>query len=401
MRSLSLLLIAALAGCGGGTMQNPDGGGGCPAPNVKFDQVCLLAPTVAAARTACGDVTEFCDATASMTPNLACLSAGPKQHPPTPATVTLTGFVHPFSSGKSNAPITIAVYKASDLAGGADIATATPVAAPVMVGFDPSKATDLTQFRACDADSKIGCVAVDPGCMPPCSDGLPDGMGGTRSDTPQQYCRNFNGAPTCSARLRWEPRYAIAGVPTNTQLVVRTTDPSGTTWATLVAWNVFLASDDKSCGGNPQATDCLDTSDMANPKYQLNANVLSQSDYFNIPFTAGLSSGITKGQGAVAGEVHDCDNVRLGNVQVGVQPTGDRFTYFNGDPYMTIPDSSRAGTGTDRLGLYSALNVQPGKIVVEAAALVGGQMVNAGQFQAVLYPDSVAVVNLNGGKPTQ
>jgi hypothetical protein len=396
MRLLHLLPLAALAGCGGGNMQNTDGGTGCSPGQIKFGAVCLTAPTMPAARTACGDVTEFCDATASMKPNLGCLSAGPKNHPPTPATVTMTGFVHPFSSGKSNATVTIQVYRASDLLGVSDISMAQPIVPAIMIGFDPSTANDLTTFRACDADSHVGCVPVSGGCMPPCTDGLTG-----RPDTPQQYCRDFNGVPTCESRLRWEPRFAIPGLPTNTQLVIRSSGANGMsdgTWATLVAWNVFLASDDKSCGGDPQATDCLDTTDMANPKYQLNVNVLSQSDYFNIPFTSGLSSGITKGQGAVAGEVHDCDNVRLGNVQVGVQPQGDRFTYFNGDPYMTIPDSSRAGTGTDRLGLFSSLNVTPGKIAVESAALVDGMTVSAGTFSAMLYPDSVAVVNLNGGK---
>jgi hypothetical protein len=229
---------------------------------------------------------------------------------------------------------------------------------------------------------------------PPCTDGL-----SMRSDQPPEYCHTVAGVPTCSPRLRWEPRFTIPNVPTNTPLVIRSS--AATTWATLVAWNVFLASDDKSCGGDPLAVDCLDTSDMANPKYQLNVSVLSESDYFNIPFTAGLTSGISSGQGAVAGEVHDCDNVRLGNIQVGVSPPGDRFTYFNGSPYNTIPDTSRAATGTDRLGLYSSLNVMPGKITVEGVGLVDGKEVSVGRFEAVLYADSVAVVNLNGGKPVQ
>ena len=49
-------------------------------------------------RTACGDVTEFCDKTSTAAPNLACL-ATPKQNPAGPATVTVTGFIHVFSSG--------------------------------------------------------------------------------------------------------------------------------------------------------------------------------------------------------------------------------------------------------------------------------------------------------------
>jgi hypothetical protein len=170
-------------------------------------------------------------------------------------------------------------------------------------------------------------------------------------------------------------------------------------WNTLVAWNVFLGSDDQSCGGDPLASDCLDTSDMANPKYQLNINVISQADYSNIPVTAGLASGISPSEGAVAGEVHDCDNVRIENAQVAVSPPPDRLTYFNGDPYMTIPDASRAATGTSRLGLYSALNVAPGAVNVEAVGLVGGKLTSLGKMRTFVYAGSVAVINLNGGKP--
>src|SRR5262249_32225832 len=107
------------------------------------------------------------------------------------------------------------------------------------------------------------------------------------------------------------------------------------------------------------------------------------------------------GQGAVAGEVHDCDNVRVGNVQVDVKPAGDRFTYFNGNPYNTLPESSRAATGTDRLGLFASLHVAPGKIDVEGTRLVDGKAVSVGKFAAIVYPNSVSVVNLNGGKPAQ
>ena len=99
--------------------------------------------------------------------------------------------------------------------------------------------------------------------------------------------------------------------------------------------------------------------------------------------------------------MHDCDNIRVGNVQVAVNPAGDRLTYFNGNPYMTVPDSSRASTGTDRLGLFASLNVVPGKVIVDAVAKVNGTNVSLGKYQAVVYPSVVSVVNINGGKPVQ
>ncbi|MSP63996.1 MAG: hypothetical protein EXR72_27370 [Myxococcales bacterium] len=393
-----LFLVAALllVACGGGTQSTVE----CLGSTQKFGSVCLTKPTVDAVRTKCGDVTEFCDKAGAPKPNLACLTAAPKMRPATPDKVTLTGFVHPFSSGTSNSTVTIQVFKAADLIGGADPDQAPQVVPATTVDFVPGAAKDFAKFRACDTDPQIGCVPIAPAACkaPACSDGLEG-----RSDD-KKYCHLVNNTPACDPRLRWEPRFAIAGLPTNTPLVIRTSgkeakaDP---TWAVLVTWNVYLASDDRSCSGDPQATDCLDTSDMAAPKYQLNVNVLSQADYGNIPNVAGLSGGISRGLGAVAGEVHDCDNFRLGNIQVGVKPAGDRFTYFNGNPYNTLPDSGRASSGTDRLGLYAALNVKPGKVEVEGAGLVDGQMVSVGKFSAVLYPDSVAVLNINGGKPSQ
>ena len=177
--------------------------------------------------------------------------------------------------------------------------------------------------------------------------------------------------------------------------------PQQGTWNTLVQWNVFLPSDAPSCGGDSEAVDCMDTRDMAHPKYQINVNVLSQADYGNIPVSAGLAAGISPNLGAVAGEVHDCDNVRVGNVMVGVSPTGERLTYFNGNPYNTVPDSSRASTGTDRLGLYTSLNIKPGPVTVQAVGLVGGMPVSLGKYTAYTYPGTVSVVNINGGRPVQ
>ena len=389
-----------LAACGDSTTtSHPDGGaGGCPAGQAKFDGICATLPTLEAVRTKCGDVTEFCDPNGVAAPALACI-ATPKMPSGTgPKTVTLTGWVHPFSGGKSNATVRVEVFKETDLATGADLAKVTPIATKDFP-FDPSMATDPTQFRACDADPAIGCVPVAPAtCM-----GCLDGLSGRQDHT--QYCRAGGGAMgTCSTRLRWERRFSLDNIPTNTPLVIRTTGEGGmpsTAWNTIIQWNVYLGSDDKSCGGDVQATDCLDTTDMAHAKYQFNVVVLSQADYTNIPFVAGLAGGISPGLGAIAGEVRDCDNIRVGNVQMAVQPAGDRLTYFNGNPIDTKPDSSRAGTGTDRLGLFSSLNVAPGKGVVEAVGLASGKQTTFGKYTLWIYPAVVSVVNINGGKPQQ
>lgn len=355
---------------------------------------CFFPATQAATRTPCGDVTEYCDKTATATPNLGCL-ANPKSPPSGPAKVTLTGFVHVFSSGPDSNKVSVQVYDAATVAGGADPAGLMPIGAQV-AALDPA-----TQ-RACDADGTKGCsIPLANGCMlPTCNDGL----GGRPDD--HKYCRN-DGSSTgsCSDRLRWEARYSIANVPTNTQLVVRVSGPnaaSDSTWATTVAFNVYLSTGDAACT-SVSDSDCIDTTSAAMPKYQLNVSALSSADYVNIPTISGLSGGISAGQGAMAGEVHDCDNVRVGNVQVATTPVADRFTYFNGNPVKTLPDPSRAGVGTDRLGLFAALNEKPGKVTVEAAGAnaVAGALMSFGRFDAFVYPNTVSIVNVNGGKGTR
>jgi len=389
MKRLILLGSLLSISCGGGTPSNGDAGdNGC----VKFGDSCLFPPMQVATRTPCGDVSEFCDPTMQPAPNLTCLGQGPATPPTTPDKVTLTGFVHVFSSGPDAKGLTVQVFEQSALTGGADPATLTPLA-QTMVVLDPS-----TQ-RACDADPAKGCsLPSTTGCaLPVCNDGLSG-----RSDD-KKYCRDTgNGGSECSDRLRWEGRYALDAIPTNTQLVIRVTGPDGkpdATWATMVAFNIVLSTSDPSCKTTSDVY-CLDKSG-ATPTYQFNVNALSQSDYVNIPTTSGLAGGISSGMGAIAGEVHDCDNIRVGNVQVGVSPEGDRFTYFNGNPIKTLPDSGRVGSGTDRLGLYAALNVKPGNVAIETAGLTtaGGMLTSFGRFTAIVYANTVSVANINGGRP--
>lgn len=385
----ALLLSAAAAGCGGSGNNNSDGGtSGC----TPFGGVCLFAPAQTAQRTKCGDVTEFCDKAAAGAPNLACV-ATPIDPPDGPTSVTLTGFVHVFSSGPNSDGLQVSIYDAAPLLAGTDINAATPLAQGVFA-LDPK-----TQ-RACDTDKVNGCsIPVSSACtLPVCNDGI-DG----RTDD-KKYCMNNGASPaTCNDRLRWEARYTFANIPTNRQLAVRVTGPEGKAnqvWATTVQWNLYLPTGTRSCV-DENDIDCMDLTNASAIQYRYNVNALSQSDYVNIPQTSGLSGGISAGLGAIAGEVHDCDNVRVGNVAVGTNPAGDRFTYFNGNPVKTLPDSARYAFGTDQLGLYAAFNLKPGKVNAQAAGILelGGAMVDFGNFEGIVYPDTVSVININGGRP--
>ncbi|HEY7957379.1 MAG: hypothetical protein ACHQ17_11040 [Polyangia bacterium] len=387
MKKWAGLIAILVAGCGGNHQVTGDLGGGC----TTIDGVCLTPAPLAAVRTACGDVTEYCDPAGKPAPNLACLATPPALKPG-PAAATLTGFIHVFSSGPDSKNVSVAIYDAAPLLAGMDLSAVTPLATIASTTLDP--ATE----RACDADAKNGCsIPSTTGCtLPVCGDGLngrPDNI---------KYCRaNEDGTTSCNDRLRWEAHYSLPSIPTNKQLVIRASGQGGAadqTWANLVSWNVVLSTNDPACAG-PSSTDCWDLTDPQNPKYQLDVNALSKSDYVNIPTSAGLSGGISEGQGAIAGEIHDCDNIRVGNVSVGETPAADRFSYFNGNPIMTLPDPSRLGT--DQLGLYTALNIKPGKVHVVAGGSLtdGGPLTSFGSFDGYVYADTVSVINVNGGKP--
>jgi hypothetical protein len=377
---LKWVSVLAIAACSSG---NSSSDGGSPNCNM-VNGFCLMPSGSAAVRTQCGDVTDYCDKTGKSAPNLACLTT-PVMPPATPAMVTLTGFVHVFSNGPDSKGVSVQIFDATSLTGGADPSTVTPLATIASSMLD-------AQQRACDMDGKIGCT-------------LPLAGGCTTPTCPStQYCRNDGtAAGVCSDRLRWEAHYSLANIPTNKQLVIRTAGANyaaDTSWANLVSWNVYLSTADRACANSASFfdTDCINT---AQATYQLNINSLSQADYANIPVVAGLGSGIVSGLGAVAGEIHDCDNVRVANLSVGVKPSYDKFSYFNGNPIKTVPDPSR--TGTDRLGLYTALDVPPGKASVQAGGSTDGTspLIDFGSFDAYVYKDTVSVVNVNGGRPKQ
>ncbi len=390
------LFMVLISGCGDGGGTDDMGPAVCPV--ALIDGICFANPPPAAAqRTGCGDVVEFCDKANVKTPNLTCLKtpATPKAGP---ATVSVTGFIDVFSNGPDSRGVSITVYDAASLLAGQDITTASPIAMLPSVMLDPA-----TQ-RACDTDAKEGCsIPSLTACTTPvCGDGLNGHL------DENKYCKNDGAAGSCNQRLRWEARYNLTNIPTNKHLAIRTTGPNGMSnqqWATLVAWNVYIPADDRTCVDKADY-DCYDKTVPAAPVYQYNVNALSKSDYVNIPTTAGLSGGITDGEGAVAGEIHDCDNIRVENVIVGVydftdannpKTAYDRFAYFNGNPLKTLPDSSRIAT--DRLGLFTGLNTKPGKIRVVSAGLVSGSLTSFGTFDAIVYPNTVSVVNVNGGKP--
>jgi hypothetical protein len=186
--------------------------------------------------------------------------------------------------------------------------------------------------------------------------------------------------------------YSMAGIPTETPLIVKTSG-NPNFWKPLYTYNVVLKNGDVA-SGSPDAEACADTPE--GPRARFRANILSSSDWTNIPNTAGLPQGIASGNGALAGEVRDCDGVRLEFAQVGISRSATVQTYFNDNPDNPLPVLSREFEGTSKLGLFAALDVPAGPVQVAALGHVNGKTVSLGWYQAKVFAGAVTVVNLEG-----
>jgi hypothetical protein len=214
-------------------------------------------------------------------------------------------------------------------------------------------------------------------------DGMPDKLIGMKITTPSDCSTADTGVETKvgtepNVTIRHECKYSYADVPTNTELLIVT---RGDGWAPLYDFNIYI----------PDA-------EVQNGTWTHNVRALAADDYTVIP-QAAIGHGITPGNGAIAGEVHDCGDVRVQNATVDTDAKRKILVYFTPDEDSPLPDQS--ANATTRLGLYSALDVPQGPVNVSAVGLVGGKEVTLGHFKAQIFPDSVTAVTFRGLRPFQ
>jgi hypothetical protein len=179
-------------------------------------------------------------------------------------------------------------------------------------------------------------------------------------------------------QARWECAYTYPGVPTETSLAVKT---SGANWQTLIAYNIYVP-----------------TAEVVDGAYDYDPRSLSTDDY-GVIAQAAIGHPIAPGSGAIAGEVHDCDDVRVLNAVADTNVPKLGLVYFTSDEDNPLPDVN--AQATSRLGLYAALDVKPGPATVAAAGLVNGQMVALGEHKIYVYPDTVSSLTFRGMRPYQ
>lgn len=262
-------------------------------------------------------------------PDVGCFEPdGYPEKPGTPQTVTIKGTAKIFSHGCQSKNLTIEVYTVKRT-GGADDG---------------------------DLGSLIGTAVTTPD---DCT------VAGVQSD--EEGCDP----------ARYECTYEYTGVPTETELVIKT---SGNLWTSLYDYNIFIRNSAVQAG--------VWTHDV---------RALASDDYGLISQTA-IGAPITSGHGAIAGEIHDCGDVRLINALVDVNVPRKVLTYFGDDEAHPLPDLS--GRATSSLALYSAIDVDPGQASLGAAGKVkDGSVRGLGFLRVYVFPDSVTTVTFRGMSP--
>jgi hypothetical protein len=201
---------------------------------------------------------------------------------------------------------------------------------------------------------------------------------GTALTTAPDCKSNGVATDTEDCGTRYECNYIYGGVPTEKELVIRT---SGINWTDFYDYNVFVPN-----------------TEIVNGEWKHNLRALASSDY-NAIAQAGIGGPISSGNGAIAGEIHDCGDVRLQNATVNIDQPNKFLTYFTNNEADPLPDTTARGTSA--LGIYAALDVAPGPVAVAAVGKIAGKVTTLGHSRARVFPNAVSIVTFRGLQPFQ
>lgn len=181
--------------------------------------------------------------------------------------------------------------------------------------------------------------------------------------------------------------FTYPDVPTETPLVVKTSDATGgQQWADFYDYNVYF--------GNAK----VEAGDVV--AYEPSA--VASTDINTVASAAGGFT-VKQDKGLLAGEVHDCGDVRVSGATVDTDAAheGDMF-YFGENESDPLPDKQRASLGTSKLGLFGTLNLPTGQpIRVSALGKVQGQTVLLGHYTVQTFPGAVTALSFRGRRPWQ
>ena len=181
--------------------------------------------------------------------------------------------------------------------------------------------------------------------------------------------------------------FTYAGIPTETPLIIKTSDAAGgEQWAALYDYNIFFAN----------------SAVQAGDEVEYDPAAVAATDINTVASAAGGFT-VRADKGLLAGEVHDCGDVRLSGatVDTDVAHEGDMF-YFGENESDPLPDKSRGSLGTSKLGLFGTLNLPTNTpIKVSALGKSSGQTVLLGTYTVQTFPGAVTALSFRGRRPWQ
>jgi hypothetical protein len=359
------LVVASMVGCSNGSSADPVSPGTCTSlKKAANDDFCPgTGPTIDCAKVSttiptydgCGVPVQISPANTSTevqrsstvkefggtgAPDLTCFDKASWPAATTSQAVEITGYVRNFSNGCDVVGTQIEIYTVKR--GGADDgALGDRIGTPVVIADGPC--SDTTE------DCKL--VVVDGKCG---------------ADSPRHW-----------------RKFSYKGVPSETELLIKTgPSASSSGYATLYDYNIYVKNSEVVAG-----------------QWNHDIRAIIQSDYSLIP-TVAFGGNITAGNGAIAGEVHDCGDIRVSGAIVNVSakhsiPVG----YFTEIEDAPLPDANKSSTST--LGLYAAYDLAPGPARISAVGTVGGKVVSLGYYDVQVFPDAITAMTFRGLRPSQ
>lgn len=180
--------------------------------------------------------------------------------------------------------------------------------------------------------------------------------------------------------------YEYPGVPTETRLIVKTSDAAGGgQWAELYDYDIYFS-----------------TADVKDGSIEYEPSVVAATDINTVASAAGGFT-VKQDKGLLAGEVHDCADIRLSGATVDIDAAheADMF-YFGENESDPLPDKSRGALGTSKLGLFGTLNVTTNvPIRISAIGKQGDQTILLGTTVVRTFPGAVTALRLRGRRPWQ
>jgi hypothetical protein len=198
--------------------------------------------------------------------------------------------------------------------------------------------------------------------------------------------------------------YYVANVPTETPLIIKTSDATQSgLWSDLYDYNVYIA-DTALVTTSPVPTAGISGFPSSGSFYEYDADSVAATDVNTVASAAGGLT-VAPDKGVIAGEVHDCGDVRLSGATVDTDATHDGpLFYFNTNESDPTPDQSRGpgGLGTSNLGLFGALNLATGTpIKVSAVGKINGTTTLLGTYTVQVYAGAVTALSFRGRRPSQ